>query len=37
MQTAPMHIVYLTFDANSCVRLLRKSDLRVVTVNEFMP
>ncbi|EDV41870.1 uncharacterized protein Dana_GF17689 [Drosophila ananassae] len=37
MQTAPMHIVYLTFDANSCARLLRKSDLRVLTVNEFMP
>ncbi|KAH8304925.1 hypothetical protein KR018_005049, partial [Drosophila ironensis] len=37
MQTAPVHIVYLTFDSSSCARLLRKSDLRVLTVNDFMP
>ncbi|XP_033163416.1 beta-mannosidase-like isoform X1 [Drosophila mauritiana] len=36
MQTTPMHVVYLTFDAPSCARLLRKSDLRVLTVNDFM-
>ncbi|XP_039491613.1 beta-mannosidase isoform X1 [Drosophila santomea] len=36
MQTAPMHVVYLTFDAPLCARLLRKSDLRVLTVNDFM-
>ncbi|KAH8283203.1 hypothetical protein KR054_008690 [Drosophila jambulina] len=36
MQTTPMHVVYLTFDATSCARLLRKSDLRVLTVNDFM-
>nr|XP_016932331.1 beta-mannosidase isoform X1 [Drosophila suzukii] len=36
MQTAPMHVVYLTFDAPSCDRHLRKTDLRVLTVNDFM-
>ncbi|XP_017057152.1 beta-mannosidase [Drosophila ficusphila] len=37
MQTAPVHVVFLTFDAPSCFRLLlRKSDIRVLTVNEFM-
>ncbi|KAH8354559.1 hypothetical protein KR084_011700, partial [Drosophila pseudotakahashii] len=37
MQTAPMHVVYLTFDAPSCFRLLlRKTDIRVLTVNDFM-
>ncbi|KAH8369201.1 hypothetical protein KR009_003852 [Drosophila setifemur] len=37
MQTAPVHVVYLTFDSTACARLLRKSDLRVLTVNDFMP
>ncbi|KAI8046391.1 beta-mannosidase [Drosophila gunungcola] len=36
MQTTPMHVVYLTFDAPSCAWLLRKSDIRVLTVNDFM-
>ncbi|XP_022214341.2 beta-mannosidase [Drosophila obscura] len=37
MLTTPVHVVYLTFDATSCARLLRKTDLRVLTVNDFMP
>ncbi|XP_001359635.3 beta-mannosidase [Drosophila pseudoobscura] len=36
MQTTPVHVVYLTFDATSCVRL-RKSEIKVLTVNDFMP
>ncbi|XP_017085650.1 beta-mannosidase [Drosophila eugracilis] len=36
MQTVPMHVVYLTFDAPLCAWLLRKTDIRVLSVNDFM-
>ncbi|EDW81442.1 uncharacterized protein Dwil_GK12069 [Drosophila willistoni] len=37
MQTTPIHSIYVVFDSSTCYRLLRKSDFRVLTVNQFMP
>ncbi|EDW58688.1 beta-mannosidase [Drosophila virilis] len=36
MQTTPVHVVHATIESSSCIRIWRKANVKIWTVNQFM-